>query len=58
MLLLPFEFTPREGYVDDYLTIAARLRPALDAMGGCLFIDRFRSLARPRALLSSSTRAL
>ena len=34
------------------LAIAATLRPALDALGGCLFIDRYRSLARPRTLLS------
>ena len=52
MLLLLFEVTPREGRVDEYLGIAAELRPALDAMGGCLFIDRYRSLANPRKFLS------
>lgn len=52
MLLLLFEVTPREGHLDEYLAIAAQLRPTLDALGGCLFIDRYRSLARPRALLS------
>jgi heme-degrading monooxygenase HmoA len=52
VLLLLFEVTPREGHVDEYLAIAAKLRPQLDALGGCLFIDRYRSLARPRALLS------
>ena len=52
MLLLLFEVTPRDGHVDEYLQIAASLRPALDALGGCLFIDRYRSLARPRTLLS------
>lgn len=52
MLLLLFEVTPRDGHVDEYLAIAAKLRPELDAMGGCLFIDRYRSLARPRDLLS------
>ena len=52
MLLLLFEVTPREGHVDEYLDIAAKLRPALDAMGGCLFLDRYRSLAQPRKLLS------
>ena len=46
MLLLLFEVTPREGHVDEYLAIAAKLRPELDAMGGCLFIDRYRSRAR------------
>lgn len=52
MLLLLFEVTPRDGHVEEYLEIAARLRPELDALGGCLFIDRYRSLARPRTLLS------
>lgn len=33
MLLLLFEVTPREGRVDEYLAIAAQLRPELDAMG-------------------------
>jgi len=52
VLLLLFEVTPRDGHVDEYLAIAAALRPELDALGGCLFIDRYRSLARPRTLLS------
>ena len=52
MLLLLFEVVPREGHVDEYLAIAARLRPELDALGGCLFLDRFRSLAEPRRILS------
>jgi heme-degrading monooxygenase HmoA len=52
VLLLLFEVTPRDGHVDEYLEIAAKLRPELDASGGCLFIDRYRSLARPRTLLS------
>ncbi|HET9025773.1 MAG TPA: antibiotic biosynthesis monooxygenase family protein [Burkholderiaceae bacterium] len=52
MLLLLFEVIPRAGRVDEYLGIAAELRPELDAMGGCLFIDRYRSLAEPRKFLS------
>lgn len=52
MLLLLFEVTPRAGHLDEYLATAAALRPALDASGGCLFIDRYRSLADPRSLLS------
>jgi heme-degrading monooxygenase HmoA len=52
VLLLLFEVTPRAGHVDEYLATAAALRPQLDACGGCLFIDRYRSRARPRTLLS------
>ena len=52
MIALLFEVTPKPGALDEYLAIAARLRPALDALGGCLFLDRFRSLARADTLLS------
>ncbi len=47
-----FEVQMRPGQVDRYLALAASLRPRLDAMGGCLFIDRFRSLTRDNLLLS------
>ena len=52
MIGLFFEVQTREGHRDQYLDLAASLRPALDAMGGCLFIDRFRSLTRENLLLS------
>lgn len=52
MLALFFEVTPRPGQMDRYLAMAAALKPKLDALGGCLFIDRFRNLARPDSLLS------
>ena len=52
MLLLLFEVTPRKGHVDAYLAIAATLHPEMEELGGCLFIDRYRSRARPRTLLS------
>ena len=47
-----FEVQSRPGHVDTYLELAASLRPALDRMGGCLSIDRFRSFSRPDLLLS------
>ena len=47
-----FEVETRVGHRDQYLELAASLRPALDAMGGCLFIDRFQSLSRQNLLLS------
>lgn len=52
VIALLFEVTPRPGALGEYLAIAAKLRPALDALGGCLFLDRFRSLARAGTLLS------
>jgi heme-degrading monooxygenase HmoA len=47
-----FEVQIREGHVDRYLDLAASLKPSLEAMGGCLFIDRFKSLTRNNLLLS------
>ena len=52
MIALFFEVQIREGHVDRYLDLAASLKPALTAMGGCLFIDRFKSLTRANLLLS------
>lgn len=52
MLALFFEVCPREGKMQRYLDIAAAMRPQLDVSGGCLFIDRFRSLDREGWLLS------
>jgi heme-degrading monooxygenase HmoA len=52
MIALFFEVQTRPGHRDQYLELAASLRPQLDAMGGCLFIDRFSSLTRENLLLS------
>lgn len=47
-----FEVQTRPGHADQYLSLAASLKPGLVAMGGCLFIDRFKSLTRENLLLS------
>src|SRR4051812_50047016 len=47
-----FEVQIKEGQINRYLDLAASLKPSLEAMGGCLFIDRFRSLSRNNLLLS------
>lgn len=52
MIGLFFEVQTRDGHRDQYLSLAASLRPELDAIGGCLFIDRFRSLSQDNLLLS------
>ncbi|MBX9650550.1 MAG: antibiotic biosynthesis monooxygenase [Xanthobacteraceae bacterium] len=52
MIALFFEVQTRPGHRDQYLSLAASLRPELDAIGGCLFIDRFSSLTRENLLLS------
>ena len=47
-----FEIQVKDGHVNTYMDLAASLKPALTAMGGCLFLDRFKSLTRENLLLS------
>jgi heme-degrading monooxygenase HmoA len=52
MMSLFFEVEIKPGRTDQYLNLAASLKPELEAMGGCLFLDRFRSLSRDNLILS------
>jgi len=52
MIALFFEVTPKPGEETRYLDIAGALRPELEASGGVLFLDRYKSHSRPRTLLS------
>lgn len=52
MIALFFEVTPKIGLESRYLDIAASLKPALEANGGLLFLDRYKCQPRPRTLLS------
>jgi heme-degrading monooxygenase HmoA len=52
MMSLFFEVEVRPERTEQYLNLAASLKPRLDAMGGCLFLDRYKSLSRDNLLLS------
>lgn len=52
MIGLFFEVETKPGHREQYLDLAAALKPDLEAIGGCHFIDRFRSLTREDLLLS------
>ncbi len=54
MIAVIFEVWPQEGHKQDYLDIAAQLRPLLDGIDGFLSIERFVSLSEPGKLLSLS----
>jgi heme-degrading monooxygenase HmoA len=54
MIAVIFEVEPREGRVDGYLDIAARLMPQLEAIDGFISVERFQSLTTPGKLLSLS----
>ena len=52
MIALFFEVLPRPDQIQTYLDLAAKLKPPLEASGGCEFIDRFKSRVREGWLLS------
>ena len=54
MIAVIFEVEPAPGRIDDYLSHAAGLRAALEAMPGFVSVERFRSLTNPDKLLSLS----
>ncbi|HXD35111.1 MAG TPA: antibiotic biosynthesis monooxygenase [Rhodanobacter sp.] len=54
MIAVIFEIVPADGRSQDYLDIAADLRPLLDGIDGFLSIERFQSLSTPGKILSLS----
>jgi len=49
-----FEVEPANGRRQDYLDIAAALKPKLEAIDGFVSIERFESLSQPGTVLSLS----
>ena len=54
MIAVIFEVTPHKAHYDDYLAIAADLKPVLETMDGFISIERFQSLSAPEKILSLS----
>lgn len=54
MIAVIFEVEPAEGRKQDYLDIAARMRPMVDQVDGFLSVERFQSLSNPDKILSLS----
>lgn len=54
MIAVIFEVWPAEGRREDYLEIAAELRPLLDQIDGFISIERFESLSQSGKVLSLS----
>ena len=54
MIAVIFEVTPAEGKMDDYLAMAAKMRPLAEGMEGFISVERFQSLTTPGKLLSVS----
>ncbi len=54
MIAVIFEVLPADGRRDEYLDIAAALRPELEQIDGFISVERFESLSEPGKLLSLS----
>jgi heme-degrading monooxygenase HmoA len=54
MIAVIFEVWPHDEGRQEYLDIAANLRPLLDGIDGFLSIERFESLTQPGKILSLS----
>ena len=54
MIAVIFEVFPRDGHKQQYLDIAANLRPLLEQIDGFISIERFQSLSDENKLLSLS----
>jgi heme-degrading monooxygenase HmoA len=54
MIAVIFELWPAPGRTQEYLDIAAALRPLLQEVDGFLSIERFESLSEPGKILSLS----
>lgn len=54
MIAVIFEVVPAPGRKQEYLDIAASLRPELEKLDGFISIERFESLTNPGKVLSLS----
>jgi heme-degrading monooxygenase HmoA len=54
MIAVIFEVIPAPGRQQEYLDLAAALRPQLERMDGFISIERFESLTNPGKILSLS----
>ncbi|MGB2303725.1 MAG: antibiotic biosynthesis monooxygenase family protein [Candidatus Puniceispirillales bacterium] len=54
MIAIIFEVYPKAGKLDEYLDIAAIIRPIAEATEGFISVERFQSLTNPDKYLSIS----
>ena len=54
MYAVIFEVQPKAQRIDEYLDLAAELRPALEKIDGFISIERFKSLTNEGKVLSLS----
>ena len=54
MIAVIFEVTPAQGRAQEYLDLAAALKPELERIDGFISVERFTSLTTPGKYLSLS----
>lgn len=54
MIAVIFEVHPADGHKQDYLDIAAQMRPLLETIDSFISVERFQSLTEPTKQLSLS----
>lgn len=54
MIAVIFEVEINDDHQDDYLRIAAELRPLLDSIDGFISVERFASISQPGKMVSLS----
>ena len=54
MIAVIFEVWPKSGHKQQYLDLAAELRPQLEGIDGFISVERFESLYEPGKMLSLS----
>ena len=54
MIAVIFEVWPKRERRQDYLDVAAQLRPVLESVDGFISVERFESLTEPGKILSLS----
>lgn len=54
MIAVIFEVQPADGQKQEYMDIAAEIRPMLEQVDGFISVERFQSLTDPTKLLSLS----
>ncbi len=54
MIAVIFEVWPKAEHRQDYLELAAELRPLLEAIDGFVSVERFQSITEPGKMLSLS----
>ncbi|MHA6347291.1 antibiotic biosynthesis monooxygenase family protein [Roseivivax sp. CAU 1761] len=54
MIAIIFEVEPAEGRRQDYLDLAAEMRPLAERVEGFISVERFQSISNPEKMLSIS----